>query len=644
MTRPRHLRDIEALEDRTMPSTFGVPWADTNHLTLSFAADGTATPLGANSLYQTLAGSGTTAQWQREILRAFQTWASQANIDISVVADGGQALGSLGAVQGDSRFGDIRVAAAPLSPGVVASTSPFSWTGTTLSGDMVLNALQAFARGDKAGAYDLFSVALHEAGHAFGMDHADAAGSAMNESYHYFTSLSSGDIAALQALYGTRTQDAFDRATNNNVLSRADAIPRVPGSGQLLATADLTTQSDVDFYKFTAPALTSMLSAVTVRLKASGISLLTSSITIYDSAGRVVGSAVSDDPLSNDLMVKFRPGLFGGTYYVKVDGAGNGAFDIGGYKLAVDFLSLGGLLAPITDTVGAVLDGHTNDVLASALGLQPQTTTDSRFDAIYRGVIEDSTDVDTYRIKTAKFAAGTLVTLNAMVWGLDTNPLDPRIRVYDSTGKPVAFQVLANDRGLFSLQVPNAVAGKDYYIQVVARTGAANNTGRYFFAADFNNIQPLAFNGVADGSVSSGITQSDTLTLAEAGVFHFALAADAVGVSGTVTMTVTDEFGNIVFTLSATTGQPAVTTTRYLKAGSYTVRYSTTFGTALSPLGYKMYLMQLSEGVGPYATATAQPISSQSGGSLENNPPPTSSSYTYSGPSGYQWMGYGYTF
>ena len=110
MTRKASLRDFEALEDRSLPSTFGVPWADPSHLTLSFAPDGTTTPLGPNSLSQTLAGNGSTPAWERELLRAFQTWASQANINIGLVVDGGQAMGSLGAVQGDSRFGDIRVA------------------------------------------------------------------------------------------------------------------------------------------------------------------------------------------------------------------------------------------------------------------------------------------------------------------------------------------------------------------------------------------------------------------------------------------------------------------------------------------------------------------------------------------------------
>ena len=398
----------------------------------------------------------------------------------------------------------------------MASASPFSWTGTTLGGDVMFNALQKFVSGDQAGALrSLLGCPARSRAHL-------RTGSLRRGRLGHERGLSLRHDAHGQrhcrtpSLYGA-TQDSFDLGTNNNVLARADAIPQVAGSSQLLATADLTTQSDVDFYKFNVPALTAWLSSVVVRLKASGISLLTSSITVYNSAGRVVGSAVSDDPLNNDLMVQFRPGLLGGTYYVKVDGAGNGVFDVGGYKLAVDFLSLGGLLAPITNTLGAVLDGHTNDLLGTALGLPSQTSTDSRFDATYRGVIEDSTDVDTYRVSTGKFAAGTLVTLNAVVWGMDSNPLDPRIRVYDSAGHPVAFQVLANDRGIFSLQVPNAVAGQNYYIQVAARTpGGANDTGSYFMGADFNSITPLLFDGATSGSTFQGTTTTDTLTIQNA--------------------------------------------------------------------------------------------------------------------------------
>ncbi|HKA08015.1 MAG TPA: hypothetical protein VKD71_12205, partial [Gemmataceae bacterium] len=111
MCAPRPRLEVELLTDRCLPTMFGIPWADPNHLTLSFAPDGTATPYGPNVLSATLGASAPTASWQREVLRAFQTWAVNANIDIGLVADGGQPLGTVGAVQWDSRFGDIRVAA-----------------------------------------------------------------------------------------------------------------------------------------------------------------------------------------------------------------------------------------------------------------------------------------------------------------------------------------------------------------------------------------------------------------------------------------------------------------------------------------------------------------------------------------------------
>ncbi|MBP3955742.1 matrixin family metalloprotease [Gemmata sp. G18] len=652
---------FEALEDRSLPTTFGVPWADPEHLTFSFVADGTQTPLGTSSLSQVLNSAGTSAQWKLEILRAFQTWAVNANINIGLVTDGGQVLGAVGAVQGDARFGDIRVAAVGLSPDVLASTSPFSWTGTTLSGDMVLNASAPFGIGS---AYDLYSVALHEAGHAFGLDHDhdhDEA-SAIHSGYEYQTGLSASDIAHLQALYGARRADAYDLAGGNDTVARASAMPRNSVT-QLLVSGDLTTMSDVDYYKFTAPAITAMLSNVTVRLKTEGLSLLTARVTVYDSAGRVVASGASADPLNNDLVLTFKPGLFGGNYTIKVEGARNDVFDIGGYKLAVDFLSVTGLLSPITTTLTGVLDGHTDDILATALGVQTNTGTDARFDAVYRGVLEDSYDVDSYRVRTDRYAPGTSVTLNVMVWGLDANPVDARVRVFDANGTAVAFQVLSNDRGLFSVQVLNAVSGKDYYVQVSAREGATKATGGYFFAADFNQIAPLVFDNVANGTVAAGkTTTADTVSLSEAGVYQFALGAQGQKAGDSVTMTVYDGDGNVVFTLTSVAGRPPVTSSQYLKAGTYTVKYAGA-KTNSSATGYGLFMTQLSEGVGPYATSTATPPTSAAppasppppSQSPPASPPPSQSpptsppaspppSYSYNGSTGSNSSGYYYSY
>ena len=98
-----------------------------------------------------MSSAGPAAAWQREILRAFQTWAVNANINIGLVTDGGQALGTTGAVQGDSRFGDIRIAAGPFASDEVAAASPFSWTGTTLAGDVLFTARLRSPIGNVAG-------------------------------------------------------------------------------------------------------------------------------------------------------------------------------------------------------------------------------------------------------------------------------------------------------------------------------------------------------------------------------------------------------------------------------------------------------------------------------------------------------------
>src|SRR5262245_64778396 len=104
---------LQRLEDRRVPATWGNPWPDPLHLTLSFAPDGTAVDSGTSSMFALL-GNNTSA-WQTQILKAFQTWAVNANINIGVVADSGASFTSGGALQGDPRFGDIRIAASPLS-------------------------------------------------------------------------------------------------------------------------------------------------------------------------------------------------------------------------------------------------------------------------------------------------------------------------------------------------------------------------------------------------------------------------------------------------------------------------------------------------------------------------------------------------
>src|SRR5262245_4381539 len=207
---------VERLEARDVPATFGVPWLDGSNLTLSFAPDGTATFDGVSNLSQTLSPLGLNAA-KLEILRAFQTWASQANVNIGVVADGGQAFGSNGAIQGDTRFGDIRLFAGSLGSNQLAETSPFNILGGTNAGDVTINSDGVFSIGAQAGKFDLYSAMLQEAGHTLGIGNSDDPNSPMYEVYGGMRSgLTAGDISDLQDLYGARIPDRYEGLLGNN--------------------------------------------------------------------------------------------------------------------------------------------------------------------------------------------------------------------------------------------------------------------------------------------------------------------------------------------------------------------------------------------------------------------------------------------
>jgi hypothetical protein len=191
---------------------------------------------------------------------------------------------------------------------------------------------------------------------------------------------------------------------------------------------------------------------------------------------------------------------------------------------------------------------------------------------------------------------------------------------------------------------------------VSARTpDGAHATGSYFVGADFNQVAPTTYSTAATGTVAAGTPAAGTLAVTRAGVFQFALAADALGgAGGTLTMTVTDASGKVVLTLEAATGRPLTTAVRYLAEGTYTVRY-TTRGTGTLPpgsIGYGLFLLKLSDDVGPYGSNTTSqpppPDSGSSSGPMPAPPPADSSgspdSGTYATPYSYSYSSDGYTY
>ncbi len=596
---------VEHLEDRLTPATSGVAWPDGAHLTLSFVPDGTPAGAAPSSLFQTLNAAAPAPSWQREILRAFQAWAVNANVNVGVVPDSGDPLGATGVAQGDPRFGDIRVAAVPLPAGTLITNTQFQWSGTTWSGDLLVNSTYAFSvgQGQVSGKYDLFTAMLNEAGNVFGV--LDSQTDSTSAVYYQYTTAKTGlnahDVADIRSLYGARVQDKYDLTKANGTTGAATALANTTAA--LNFEADVTSASDVDYYKVTLPTGVVSLNA---KLTTSGLSALQGSVQVLDSTGKVLGSAAATDPLTGDLSAAVSGVKAGSTYYVRVAGnapAGS-VFATGAYRLSVVYTYADGSTnAPTGGTAAApVADNHTNDTTTRATDIAPAFgATDARFQATYRGAVEDGTDVDFYRIHSPTTIVGAQ-KLDVMVWALPGSGLVPKVEVFDVAYRPMAVTVLANEGGTYSVEVLNTVPGSLYYAKVSAQYAAgSHNTGGYFLGGDFSNQAAVPVQSYASGTLAQpGARQEQTLTVGQNRLFEFLLTATSATQWAEVKMDVLDAAGNVVFSLASYAGTPVATGHVYLAAGSYTIRY--TAGAPQGPAGAVSYTLtgrEISDPIGP---------------------------------------------
>jgi hypothetical protein len=607
--RPRKLF-LECLEDRTAPATFGIPWPDAGHLTLSFVPDGTQVGNQQSSLFSLLGGVAPNQVWQTEILRAFQKWAAPTNINIVPVSDSGAPLGTSGPVQGDSRFGDIRIAAVPLPADVVAFAIPFDPTAGSWAGDVEFNSNYLFSIGGGSG-YDLFSVALHEAGHALSLDGNLDPNSCMFDSFTGArTNLSSGDIAAIQALYGIRRIDTFDAAHDNGSLASATAINLVnlsgngSGLGPTVLDANLSSLSDVDFYSF-KPGTNQ--TGFTIMLQTSGISSLMPSLTVYSPGQTVISSTAAPDPFHGDLAFHLTNAVAGATYYVKVAGATSDDFSVGSYRLQI--VPDGATPASGTSSTIPALsanDSHTNDTVGTATDIRNTLYQNSASYAYaLRAGISDATDIDYYHLHSPQGPSGTTTVMRALVWGTEVGGLNPSLSVFDSQGRPVAFDVLVNENGSEAVQVANALTNADYYIAVQAeQPNGLHNVGNYFLGVEFSTIA-VNLQTFTGGSLNQSTPQATlgSLQVNQSQLFHLALSANSAQANAAVTMTIYDQAGNIVSTLTALSGETQ-TLTVFLAPGTYTIKVSgqTTDSNPLQAVAYSLLGLNLSDPIGPQQT------------------------------------------
>jgi Matrixin len=616
---------IEVLEDRAVPATFGVPWSDPSHLTLSFVPDGTAIAGHTSSLFQTLGAVEPSAVWEGDILRAFQTWAVNANINIGLVADGGQVLGVAGASQHDTRFGDIRIGAQLMAADALSISVPNDpAVSSTLSGDVLINTADDF------GKLDLESVLLHEAGHVFGIGDGSDPNSPMFSQYTGNTKLTPADVAALQALYGTRAPDPHEGSGGNDTISTATTIQPPggwTGATPLVAYGDVSTNKDVDVFAIRPPS--GYHGAITVRLQSAGISLLAPHLSVLDAKGHVLADAQAQSDLGDVVTLHLDQSDPNATYYLKVQGATSDVFGIGSYGVAVSFDA--NSTVPVS-TINSVLEGPyptlgPNDINALFLGTAnpllnnshgtdnaPGSATtllpsagyarNSHYEVV--GSITSPTDGHYYRIQTADTPKNNQpLVLTVTTRALAVNGTTPRVTLIDRDGNNVPVQVLANGAGAFTVQAVGVKSGGWYFLKVGAETSAGSPaTGNFALTAQFGTAAAQLSTLATGTNLAAGATQSYNFYVGESQLMNFVLSANAGGSTpapdSAVQMTVLDKAGNVVYSLTATAGDVVSGAALFLTPGAYTIQFAA-LGSGPA-LAYKLLGEGISDPIGPVLT------------------------------------------
>ena len=336
---------LEELESRVVPAVItGNAWPDPQLITLSFMPDGTLVSSGTGGSYTSdlfaklnSHKGWTTQSWENALISAAQVWAQYANINFSVVSDNGTPSGQGSYQQGDPGMGDIRFGAVSLGAGYLGmGYQPPPANNYSIAGDIDLNDQQNYNIGS---TYDLETVAMHEIGHALGLDHTTVPGAVMWPYYSgTHTGLSNDDISGIQAIYGARAPDVYNQggASDNSFATAANITPLIDPSALTAQATDLdiTSAGASEYYTLTAPAGSGPLQ---LSVQSNGLSLLRPVVTVYAAdQTTVLASASGAGSYNGATLTVTVPNVSPGEqFYIKVSGADKTAFGTGEYALSL---------------------------------------------------------------------------------------------------------------------------------------------------------------------------------------------------------------------------------------------------------------------------------------------------------------------
>ncbi|MBS0264278.1 MAG: matrixin family metalloprotease [Planctomycetes bacterium] len=600
-------------------------WSNAAALTVSFAPDGTSVVGQSSQLFSSLNNVGSTQDWQQTILDAFQTWASNANINFGLIADSGADFGTAGQSQGDSRFGDIRIAAIPMGSDVLAISVPANSAVTgRWTGEILFNSNATFSNLNQ-----VFGVALHEVGHVLGlMDSTDPLsplnGNLTADASHLPTS---ADLAVLQQVYGQRGANPAE----NTVIAEAREL-KFP-AGVYTGATPLVTYGSLDATGvsnfFEVERLAGYKGSVTLQLRTSGLSQLGARISVYDGNGNLLGQSEASG--GQNASVTIAAGTAWSELYAQIDAPSGGINSVGTYALVATFDANNTVSDDVIDQaargqftyasptqmqqffVSGTVPVRSGDSGAPrlirdgaltyfALNTTPGFARGTDYTAVEQ--LSAGNTFDTYRVTAPAFGVGQPNLMTVNVSATQQGGLLPQAVVTDSTGKVVPSQIVANGQGTYAIQVSGVVSGRQYFVRVTSSDPAgAFATGGYALHVQFGApaLTPVA---IGSGVISTANpVQYLQLDVGETELTQFNLSSGfSAGISGgVVQLSIYDANNNLVYELLETAGGLSTGAPVLLNQGRYTIAVTAVDASGATPAELKFDVsgLEITEPIGP---------------------------------------------